>query len=81
MAMILPTILVAIDLAYRAKDDVQDFCHNIAVCCWIAANAVWMTGEFFFHDSLRGYASVFFALGVLVLITYYGWLRRRKVEA
>ena len=71
MLMIIPTLYVAFDLAYRSRKNVSDFCHNIAVCLWIMANATWMTGEFFFKDTLRPYAGVFFVLGLLVVAYYY----------
>jgi hypothetical protein len=69
--MILPTLTVAIDLARRSRRDRTEFSHNLAVCCWIAANATWMTGEFFFADTWRPYASVFFTLGLAALAWHY----------
>lgn len=69
--MILPTLAVAIDIARRGRNDPAELSHNLAVCMWICANAVWMTGEFFFDDTWRPAARVFFALGVLALARYY----------
>jgi len=82
MAMILPTLAVAIDIARRNRHDKVELSHNVAVCCWIAANATWMTGEFFFADSWRPYAALFFALGALALAWYYlpMLLRRRSLQ-
>lgn len=71
MSMILPTLLVAIDITWRSWTNRADFFHNLAVSLWIAANAIWMTGEFFFEDSWRPGARVFFALGFVVLGRYY----------
>ena len=71
MLMIIPTLYVAIDIAYRSRKNTADLFHNIAVCLWISANATWMTGEFFFKDTLRPYATVFFALGLIVVAVYY----------
>ena len=71
MLMIIPTLLVAIHIAWKSKDHLDDLFHNIAVCLWIAANATWMTGEFFYEDTLRSYAAVFFALGLIVVAIYY----------
>jgi hypothetical protein len=62
--MILPTLAVAIDIARRSWHDRLEFTHNLAVCFWICANAVWMIGEFFFDDSLRRYSAVFFRSGL-----------------
>lgn len=69
--MILPTLLVAIDIARRSRHETAEFAHNLAVCMWICANATWMTGEFFFNDSWRPYATVFFGLGVFALASHY----------
>ncbi len=71
MSMILPTLIVAIDIARRSRHDAAEFSHNLAVCMWICANAVWMTGEFLFNDGWRPGARVFFALGVLALAWHY----------
>src|ERR1019366_4785127 len=71
MLMIFPTLFVAIHIAWKSRKQIDDLFHNIAVCLWIAANATWMTGEFFYNDGLRLYASVFFALGLIVVAVYY----------
>ncbi len=71
MSMILPTLVVAIDIARRSRENRAELSHNLAVCCWIAANATWMTGEFYFADTWRPFASVFFALGVIALAWHY----------
>ncbi|HWB62222.1 MAG TPA: hypothetical protein VG603_01840 [Chitinophagales bacterium] len=80
MLMIVPTLFVAIHITYRSRKDIADLFHNIAVCLWISANATWMTGEFFFHDTWRPYASVFFAMGVLTVIIYYTYYLPRKLR-
>jgi uncharacterized membrane protein (GlpM family) len=71
MIMIVPTIGVAIHIAFRARKNIHDLFHNIAVCLWIIANGIWMTGEFFFDDGLRHYAMFFFALGIITVAAYY----------
>ncbi len=71
MCMILPTLAVAMHLAWRSRKNISDLFHNIAVCCWITANATWMTGEFFYHDELRPYAMIFFSIGIVVVGFYY----------
>ncbi len=71
MFMIIPTLFVAMHITYRSRKNISDLFHNIAVSLWISANAIWMTGEFFFHDTLRPYATVFFALGLIVVAYYY----------
>ena len=71
MLMIIPTLFVSLDIAYRSRKNTADLFHNVAVCLWITANATWMTGEFFYQDALRPYAMVFFALGLIVVAFYY----------
>ena len=69
--MIVPTLFVAVHIAWRSRAHISDLFHNIAVCCWITANATWMTGEFFLNDSLRPFATVFFVIGLIVIGVYY----------
>ncbi|MDB5281464.1 MAG: hypothetical protein JWO06_539 [Bacteroidota bacterium] len=81
MTMIIPTLVVAIHLAWKSRKNTSDLFHNVAVCLWISANATWMTGEFFYHDYLRNYAMVFFAAGIVVVsIYYFGYFPNRKKE-
>ncbi len=81
MIMIVPTLLLAFYITYRFRTVPSEFYHNIAVCSWIMANTVWMTGEFFFDDTLRPYAIVFFLIGLLVLAIYYVFIRSRVKES
>lgn len=69
--MIIPTLLVAIHIAYLSRKKIADFFHNIAVCSWICANGIWMMGEFFYDDGLRNYALIFFVIGLIVVGAYY----------
>jgi hypothetical protein len=71
MLMIIPTLIVAVHLAWKSRKNISDLFHNIAVCLWISANATWMTGEFFYYDGLRSYAMILFAAGLAVVTTYY----------
>lgn len=81
MFMIIPTLTVAIHLAWRSRKNVGDLFHNIAVCLWITANATWMTGEFFYFDNLRHYAMIFFTAGIIIVTIYYAhYFPKRKVE-
>src|SRR5579862_4937750 len=79
--MIVPTLFVAIHLAYRSRKKIDDLFHNIAVCLWISANATWMIGEFFFNDSFRQYAMIFFSLGIIVVAFYYAVHFPKRVRA
>lgn len=71
MTMIIPTLLVAIHIAWRSRKNIADLFHNTAVCLWISANATWMSGEFFFEDGLRHYAMIFFTAGIVVVSIFY----------
>jgi uncharacterized membrane protein (GlpM family) len=75
MIMIIPTLFVAIHIAYKTRKHLDDLFHNIAVCLWITANATWMTGEFFFKDerqeAMRSFATIFFGIGLVVVAIYY----------
>lgn len=69
--MILPTLGLAFYITWKMRKDKSELFHNLAVCNWIIANSIWMTGEFFYDDTLRPYATVFFASGVCSIIYYY----------
>jgi hypothetical protein len=71
LIMVFPTIFVAIDITRRSFANRADFMHNLAVVCWICANAIWMIGEFYFDDRLRSVAIVFFSLGLTVVAIHY----------
>lgn len=64
MAMIIPTLGLAIYLTIRLRRSRTELLHGSAVCVWICANSIWMTGEFFFDDTLRPVAVGFFVIGL-----------------
>jgi hypothetical protein len=70
--MIIPTLLLAIYITWKTKDIYAELMHNLSICCWIAANSVWMIGEFYYDDGLRPYALVFFFTGLISISIYYG---------
>lgn len=80
VSMIIPTISVAVFLTARTRKVKEEFIHNLAVVFWLCANSVWMIGEFFFNDSTRSYALVFFALGLITLAIHYlpKWFGRAR---
>lgn len=78
MVMIIPTILAAIHIAWRWRRDATEFFHSLAICLWISANGIWMTGEFFFDDTFRPYAIPFFVLGLLSVGVHYLYLAPRR---
>jgi len=89
IAMIFPTLIIAIVIAWRTRHVMSELCHNLAIVVWISANSYWMISEFFHFDSKIVYgainfkhlAIVPFATGILVLGWYYLWfaVRNRKV--
>jgi hypothetical protein len=71
LLMVLPTIAVAVFLTFRAREHIKEFFFNLAVLCWICANSTWMIGEFFFEDSLRFPALLFFISGLVSIGAFY----------
>jgi hypothetical protein len=77
--MIIPTLSVAIYIAYRTKNIKSELAHNLAVAFWISANSYWMISEFFGFDSIQVWAGfegkhlamIPFIIGVLILSWYY----------
>ena len=79
LVMAVPTIGVAVFITWLSRHRRSELFHNLAVCCWILANITWMFGEFFFKDTWRPQASVFFFSGIAILVFYYlSLLFRRK---
>src|SRR5688572_10296945 len=42
IAMIFPTLIIAIIIAWRTRQYVSELCHNPAITVWISANSYWM---------------------------------------
>lgn len=88
IAMIVPTLAIALIIAYRTRQYVSEVCHNIAIAFWISANSYWMISEFlhfdgkmiFDHYTFKHLALVPFVLGMLPLIYYYVWWRPRHKD-
>lgn len=70
IAMIVPTVSVAIYLLIKSRGRRTEVYHNAAVVMWISANSTWMIGEFFNKD-LRPTAVVLFGIGICILLFYY----------
>jgi hypothetical protein len=79
IAMIIPTLSIAIIIAWRTSDIKSELAHNLAITFWISANAYWMISEFFHFDAMQVWqqfegkhlAIIPFAIGVLILSNYY----------
>jgi hypothetical protein len=71
MVLILPTLIVAIAITWRWRHLRAELFHNTAVCFWLGANITWMIGEFYFDDTTRPIAIVFFAFGLFAIAYYH----------
>ena len=88
IAMIVPTLAVAIIIAYRTRQYMSEVCHNFAIVVWITANSYWMISEFFHFDTnilfgeytFKHLALIPFGMGILILGFYYLWWRPRHKD-
>ena len=89
IAMIFPTLLISIIIAWRTRDIMSEVCHNLAITVWISANSYWMISEFFKFDTMplfgdytyKHLAIIPFTLGILFLAFYYAfWKPTHKEE-
>jgi hypothetical protein len=79
IAMIIPTLIIAIIISFRTRQYMSELCHNIAITVWITANSYWMISEFFHFDGIIIYGDITykylaiipFAIGILLLAFYY----------
>ncbi len=83
IAMIFPTLIISIIIAWRTRQLVSELTHNLAITFWISANSLWMISEFFKFDEKvlflgitgKHSAMIPFCLGVVMLLYYYAWWR------
>ena len=89
IAMIFPTLLISIVIAWRTRGFMSELYHNLAIIVWITANSYWMISEFFSFDTLplfgiftyKHLALIPFTLGILLLAFYYiVWKPKHKDE-
>lgn len=86
VAMIFPTLLIALYITWRNRLIVAELVHNLAVAFWITANSMWMIFEFMGRDEeLKNYCIIPFATGLVILAYYYLFYvplkrRRKKVH-
>jgi hypothetical protein len=79
LAMIFPTLIIAIVIAWRTRQYMSELCHNVAIAVWIVANSYWMISEFFHFDAMvvfggityKYLAIIPFCIGILLLAYYY----------
>jgi hypothetical protein len=88
MAMVIPTLAIAIIIAWRTRSVVAELSHNLAIAFWISANSLWMVSEFFNFDTMviRGnftgkhLALIPFTIGALILLYYYLYQRPKEIR-
>lgn len=87
--MIVPTLAIALVIAYRTRQYMSEVCHNVAIAFWIAANSYWMISEFFHFESkplfgdytYKHLTIIPFVIGILLLAFYYlVWKPRHRDE-
>lgn len=68
--MVIPTIAMAVYIALKTRKQIHLLLPNLAVCCWICANASWMLGEFFDFNHIP-LALTFFLSGIAIIAYYF----------
>lgn len=88
IVMIVPTLSIAIVIAWRTRKFASELAHNLAIAFWISANSYWMISEFFAFDTMHiwnGYegkhlALIPFGIGALILAWYYVIQRPKEMK-
>ncbi len=82
MIMIVPALTVAVTITWQTRKITSELFHNLAVILWIAANSLWMAGEFYGFDEgawgSRHLALIPFGTGLLILLYFYIFLAPGK---
>ena len=89
IAMIFPTLIISIIIAWRTRQLKSELAHNLAITFWITANSYWMISEFWgfdevpiwLHFEARHLSLIPFALGILILAYYYIFEKRQEKSA
>ena len=88
MAMVIPTLSIAIIIAWRTRHIAAELAHNLAITFWISANSYWMISEFFGFDEMvvwreftgKHLALIPFVAGAMLLLYYYAVQRPRELK-
>lgn len=88
IVMIIPTLSVAIWIAWKNRQIVSELAHNMAIVFWISANAYWMISEFMGFDTKyvvghftgKEMALIPFIIGALILLYYYAIQRPKEIK-
>ena len=89
LLMVLPTLGIAIVIAWRTRAYASELAHNLAIVFWITANSYWMTSEFFGFDTVQVFphvtgkhlALIPFLIGLVILLYYYLVTKPREGRA
>ena len=79
LLMVVPTLGIALVIAWRTRANASERAHNLAIVFWITANSYWMSSEFFGFDAVlvlphitgKHLALVPFLIGLSILAYYY----------
>jgi hypothetical protein len=71
IAMLAPTLVVAVVITYQTRKLNAELYHNLAIVFWICANGFWMIVEFFGRDDLRTWTAIPFSIGLFFILAYY----------
>lgn len=88
IAMIFPTLSIAIWISWKNRQIKSELSHNLAIVFWITANAYWMISEFFGFDETiiwdevtgKHLALIPFITGALILLYYYVLQRPKEIK-
>jgi len=88
IAMIFPTLTIAIIIAWRTRHLASELAHNVAIAFWISANSLWMISEFMGFDEViiwqgvtgKHLALIPFIIGALFLLYYYVVQRPKELK-
>lgn len=88
IAMIFPTLIISIVIAWRTRAIVPELAHNLAISFWITANSYWMISEFFGFDETiiffgiegKFLSLIPFTAGILILAYYYVFQKPKETN-
>ncbi|MCX6318567.1 MAG: hypothetical protein NTW29_14840 [Bacteroidetes bacterium] len=88
IAMVIPTLTIAIIIAWRTRHIAAELTHNLAIAFWISANSLWMISEFLHFDTMimwknftgKHLALIPFTIGAMILLAYYGVIRPKEIR-
>jgi hypothetical protein len=88
VAMIVPTLLLALFISWRDRLIHSELAHNLAVAFWICANSTWMFMEFIKQDETiffgwltgKQLSMIPFIVGSVILLRYYLTQRPREIK-